>query len=224
MRVLVLTACFGGMDSAKSFPDQAKVAHYERIFITEKNSPYPLAEFNPRMKGRFFKVQSHKLFLGYDLHVWLDSNVQIRSRTFLAELVEAVTRAEADVAIRKHPARDNVHAEAHFIVDRIRAGSAYLKARYQIEPILKQLEHFRAIGYPVQGAGLYWLGLFARRINHHTDALFDALWNQCLCWSNYDQNAFAFLVHERQTKIVEMGWGSYYKNPTYELVPHAKVQ
>jgi hypothetical protein len=24
MRVLVLTACFGGMDSAKSFPDQAK--------------------------------------------------------------------------------------------------------------------------------------------------------------------------------------------------------
>jgi len=224
MRVLVLTACFGGMDSAKSFPDQANVAHYERIFITEKNSPYPLAEFNPRMKGRFFKVQSHKLFLGYDLHVWLDSNVQIRSRTFLAELVEAITRSEADVALSRHPERNNVYAEANFIAEKIAGGSAYLKARYDVGPILKQVEHFARSGYAIRTPGLYWLGIFARRVNHHTDALFDALWDQCLCWSNYDQNAFAFLAHMRQTKIVEMAWGSYYKNATYELVAHAKVQ
>jgi len=224
MRIAVITACFGEMDSLKSFPDQANVAQYDRLFISEKNLPCPLADLNPRMKGRFFKVQSHKLFLGYDLHVWLDGNVQIKSKTFLAEIIEAITRAEADVALRKHPERDNVYVEANFIAERIRGGSAYLNARYEIDPILKQVEHFAKAGHPTRGGGLYWLGIFARRINYHTDALFDALWNQCLVWSNYDQNAFAFLAHARQTKIALMEWGSYYNNSTYELLHHAKVQ
>jgi hypothetical protein len=224
MRIAVITACFGDMDSLKSFPDQTNVAQYDRIFISEKNSAYPLAELSPRMKGRFFKTQSHKLFLGYDLHVWLDANVQIVSSTFLAELVTAVSLAEADVALRKHPERDSVFTEANFIADKIRNGSAYLKARYEIDPILMQVQHFAKAGHPTRGAGLYWLGIFARRINRHTNTLFDALWNQCLCWSNYDQNAFAFLADEFETKIAPMEWGSYYKNPTYELVPHAKLQ
>ncbi len=224
MRVAVITACFGGMDSQKAFPDQANVTQYDRIFISEENSPYPLAEFGPRMKGRFFKAQSHKLFLGYDLHVWLDSNVQIRSGTFLAEIIAALNNTGADVALSRHPVRNNVFDEANFIAQKIISGSAYLKTRYEIDPILKQVQHFAEAGHPTRGGGLYWLGIFARRINHHTDALFDALWNQCLTWSNYDQNAFAFLAHARETKIVPMSWGSYYKNPTYELVPHAKMQ
>lgn len=210
------------MDAPKTVPPQTGVAAFDFISITEANSRYPLAAFDARMKGRFFKLQAHKLFPGYESLVWIDANVQIKSSAFLAPLLAALDKTY-DIAMARHPSRNCVYEEADFITQSISKGSEYLKARYEIEPITKQVEAYRAAGHP-RNSGLWWCGLFARRLTPHVNRFFDAVWDHCLTWSNYDQNAFAFLSRVCGIRINPIDWGGFYNNPTYNLVPHLKVQ
>jgi hypothetical protein len=142
----------------------------------------------------------------------------------LAELVEAITRSEADVALSRHPERNNVYAEANFIAEKIAGGSALSQGALRCGADLKAGGTLRAVGlrdshaWPT-GSGSSPGASIITRTRSLTRFGISAFAGQTTI-----RMPFAFLAHMRQTKIVEMAWGSYYKNATYELVAHAKVQ
>lgn len=218
MKIAVVTACFGGMDSPKNFPQQTVPC--EHLSFSETNSPYPLAQFNARMKGKYFKLQTHKL-IDADYVIWLDANVQIKMPDFVAKMLAAVSNH--DIALARHPFRNCIYQEAKFITDSIAAGGKYLRARYGPQPVAAEAAHYMAEGHPA-GNGLWWCGLFVRPINAKVNAFFDAWWDEVLRWSCLDQNAFAFLARKLSLNINTLDLGSFYNNDTCKLHPHLKLQ
>jgi hypothetical protein len=225
MKVAVVTACFGGMDEPKPFP--AQTVPCDRLVFDEANSPYPLAQFSDRMKAKFFKLQTHKI-VDADCVIWIDGNVQIKSATFVEEILRALggttsASSDCDIAITKHPERGCIYQEAKFITESIDAGNKYLTARYGEQPITQEADHYARRKHPAN-FGLWWCGLFARPVNKRTNTFFDAWWDEVLRWSSLDQSSFAFLVRKFDIKIREIGFGDYYENATYKLHSHRNIQ
>lgn len=211
------------MDSPKALPEQrGNCPEFDLISVTEKTSPVALSKLKPRMKAKFFKIQPHRIFHGYDALIWIDGNVQIKSDSFVAELLAALDGNQ--VAIARHPCRNCVYEEAAFIADSIKKGSKYLKTRYDPKVTLKNTEVYRANGHPADW-GLFWCGLFARRVDDATDRFFDEWWAHCLTWPKaIDQIPFAVLARRMELKMGIMDWGNFYENPSYKLIPHLKLQ
>jgi hypothetical protein len=173
------------------------------------------------MKARYFKVQAHKIFPGYDAFIWMDGNIQIKNSTFVAEMMAALQ--EASIAIARHPSRDCIYDEAKFVTDGIRNGSNYLSARYDPVSISWQVAEYSNAGHPAH-FGLWWCGLFARRVNERVNRFFDRWWNECLCWSNNDQISFAYLAERLNLEINSIAWGDFNENATYKRHHHLLVQ
>lgn len=210
------------MDSPKVLPEQRDCPNYDLISVTEKNSPLSLSTANPRMRAKFFKIQPHRIYHDYDTFIWIDGNVQVKSDRFLSELLTALDGNQ--IAISRHPSRNCVYDEAEFITRSIKNGSTYLKARYDHKATVKNTEVYRNNGHP-PGAGLFWCGLFARRADAATNVFFDEWWAHCLSWPKaIDQIPFAVLARRMEVKMAIMEWGDFHENPTYELVPHLKIQ
>ena len=90
MRIAVITAVFGGIDKEKPFCAQSmpEGVTVERFFFTEANSPIPLPNLPPRLQAKYFKTQSHHIpdLQGYDIHVWIDGNIEVTNKGFIAAL------------------------------------------------------------------------------------------------------------------------------------------
>jgi Protein of unknown function (DUF616) len=227
--VAIITASYGGMDAPKEIPAQTIPCNY--ICVTDrevrKDSYNPAGSrwsvLDARMKAKYFKLQAHKLF-DYDVLIWVDGNVEIKDSCFAEGMVAALGPAAAgDIALRRHPERGCIYEEAEFIVHGIRSGDQYLIARYAGLPIQEEADSYRKENHP-ENWGLWWCGLFARRVNTRINSFFDAWWDACLRWSAFDQNSFPYLARRFDIKIKSMNWGSYYNNDTYKIVPHLKMQ
>ena len=212
--VAVITAVLGGMDEPKPFPEQ-DFNGYDRFIVTgSSHGP-------ARVRARYFKLQSHKIFSGYDAFIWIDGNIQIKTAQFIAEMIEALE--DNDIAISRHPERGCIYEEARFIAQGIETGSAYLCARYDHREILDQAEAYSQ-SFPAN-AGLYWCGIFARKASVKTNIFFDGWWAECHHWPrSIDQVPFPYLAQKMGLSIAVISWGAFNDNPTYRRVPHLKVQ
>jgi hypothetical protein len=217
-KIAVVTASFGGIDAPKSFPKQSVPC--ERIFFDDKNSPYPLAPFDGRMKAKFFKLQTHKI-LWADYVIWLDGSVEIKRTDFVEKMVAALDLC--DIVIPCHPSRACIYQEARFITDSIAAGSKYLAARYSPAVIAREADYYAAQDHPAN-AGLWWCGLFARPFDERMNSFFDAWWDEVLKWSCFDQNSFAFLARKYALKINTLELGDFHNNATCNVHRHLKIQ
>ena len=242
MKVAVVTSIFGGIDQPKPFPAQVCCPAYDRILVTEEGievnaqRPTPInreqalnaqrsiksGDLDARMQARYFKIKTHEAFPGYEAVVWIDGNVQIKSATFLSRILDAM--AGNDIAMARHPGRGCIYDEAAFVANRIKQGSAYLSARYRADAILQEVEAYRAQGHP-PGSGLYWCGLFARRVDPRVNRFFNQWWKHCLRWPKpNDQISFAYLARKLKMKIAAMNWGNQSDNATYKIFDHLKLQ
>ena len=67
MKIAVITAIFGGIDTPKPFVSQSVPC--DRIVITEENTPVPLPNLPPRLQAKYFKLQAHRVWSEYDAFV-----------------------------------------------------------------------------------------------------------------------------------------------------------
>jgi hypothetical protein len=223
-KIAVITANFGGIDTPKPFPGQLGAPAYDYYEITERNAPQVVPGLNYRLQGKFYKLQGHIIFPGYDALIWIDGNVEIKSPTFVADMLRALEIPHSyDIAIPRHPVRNCIYEEAEFISSAIAAGNKYLAVRYDAGAIRKEAAAYRASGHP-PGWGLYWCGLFAKKMNPRVNFFFDQWWDRCLHHQSHDQNSFPYLARELDLKIAPVDLGDFYENATYRLVPHLKIQ
>lgn len=219
MKILLISAVFGGIDYQRPLPHQT--IPIDRIFVNEGNSPVPLHSLEPRMKAKYFKMQTHRLYPHYDAYIWIDGNVSIRSRNFAAVLASNLNGY--DIVIRKHPERDCIYTEAQSVMDGMKNGDKYLIRRYATHPLVPEANSYRLKGYP-EHAGLYWCGCFMRWNNARVNLFFDHWWDKTLQWSSFDQLSFPYLVMEHKMDLRVQEWAPYYKNELMEIVAHVKIQ
>ncbi len=204
-----ITSIFGGIDEPKPIPEQSiKFIHYH---FSEENNPTALNGLNDRMKALYFKTQMHRI-IEADYFIWTDGKIRIISNNFIHAVLKQLDHNE--FGILKHQYRKCIYKEVDHIEHCIKEGNKYLATRYETRPIRKEVEFYRAQGYPVNN-GLNDCKIFIVKNTPRTNLLFDEWWQSCLN-DSFDQIAIQFLAWKQDIKIIPL----IFNRVHYIDVPH----
>lgn len=235
MRVCVYTAVYGDYDELKPFPPQSVASD----FVCFSDAAMPVtygwrlirsrrhAALHPRMRAKFFKLMSHRVFPHgrlawrynpiraslalrphYDALVWVDASLKIKSPHFVAELVETI--GAHDWAMFVHPDRDCIYDEADLSV---------LLTKYRGLPIREQVETYRQEGYPAK-AGLFACGIIARRSSSpKLAAVNEAWWAENCRWTYQDQLSLPVVLW-RLGAGCDLVQHNLWNNDWFDCLPH----
>src|SRR4051812_5114615 len=132
-RIALVTANFAGIDTLKALPPNGEidsfyycdektqagfsseaVASWTRIIVPN----YPRHDFGPRLRGRYFKHQIHRLDEVRDHRwlVWADSTVRFKETRFLVEACRALEARPPNerVLVVPHPERKTILQEYEY--------------------------------------------------------------------------------------------------------------
>jgi hypothetical protein len=218
MKILVLTAIFGGKDTPKPFPKQSIDCDYK--CITEQNTPVPLPNLPDRLKAKYFKLQSHKIFPGYDYCIWIDGNIEVTSADFVSHILKSTT---GGIVIQAHHERQTIKQEIDFVVN---SENPYLTTRYKEQPLKQEYEYYLTKGMPPT-APLFACNIFGWHYrndfgDNFLQNFFNQWWDLVLQWSWFDQSAFSFLFKKEPFCIDTVNFGPMLDNPYFKLHSHAQ--
>ena len=223
MRIAVITAVFGGMDTEKTFVAQSlpEGMEVERFFFTEENTPIPLPNLPPRLQAKYFKTQSHKVDVlkDYDIHIWIDGNIEVHNRGFVASLAYPLfNNVFTKVCIQKHHERSTIGHEIEYILD---SKNPYLVKRYGMQPLEDEYQYYLDKGMP-DTASLYSCNVFARKVGAVSNTMFNEWWRLCIEWSWFDQSAFTYLANTMGDNVHVVDMGGVRTSPYYTLHGHTQ--
>ncbi len=209
--IALVSANFGGIDDIRALPDHdfdafyytdaettedasaEAVASWTRVVVPD----YPRHDFNPRLRGRYFKHQIHRLpeVREHRWLVWADSSIEFKTTGFIAAAAERLAaRPPSDrLLVIPHPDRASVREEYEYIANEMAAGNEYLKIRYEDEKMPEQMRYFGEQGWDVNAplwCGTFWIvenSEFFRR-------LWDDWWDQNLRFGMMDQLSLPVLL------------------------------
>jgi hypothetical protein len=157
-----------------------------------------------RMRAKYFKVQSHRVFPGgrpawnearrwrlrpYDYLIWIDGSIRIISPDFAGRLIGEI---EHSMAMVVHPDRDCICDEA---TETIAWG------KYPPGPITEQVEAYRREGYPAHN-GLIAGGVIARKTRApHAARINEAWWAEQQRWTDQDQLSLPVVLWRLGTRV-----------------------
>jgi|SRR6185312_1361677 len=195
MKTAIITANIGGLDEVYAPAKQKEP--YDFIYLTENNLPFPLAQFDNRLKGKYFKTQPHT-FLDHDVFIWLDSCVEIIDGTFINHILEKLKTHEFVSSL--HPDRNNVYDEIDHIVSSMKKGNKYLLERYAKQPFAQEREFYLKEGMP-DDYPLYQGWFFATMNNKRMNSVFDQWWELILRYSNFDQTQLSYVLWKNNVNV-----------------------
>jgi len=211
MKIAVITANVGGFDIPKLIPNQT--LEYDLVRIDDIKH-----EGDNRHKAKLPKMQSHIILKDYDIHIWIDSSVQVKNENFVKYMVEQL--ADNDIAIGKHNLRDCAYSEMYYIIREIENGNKYLESRYNKSDLLAVNAFLRSNNFP-ERMGLWACGIFARYNNENVNAIFDKWWESECKYLTNDQPMFAYLA--QQMKVNTITWNTLLDNEYFKLIPHNEI-
>jgi hypothetical protein len=210
MKIAVITANVGGFDIPKLIPNQTLEYDLVRIDDIELDG-------DNRHKAKLPKMQSH-LFSDADIHIWIDSSVQVKNENFVKYMVEQL--ADNDIAIGKHNLRDCAYSEMYYIIREIENGNKYLESRYNKSDLLAVNAFLRSNNFP-ERMGLWACGIFARYNNDKVNAIFDKWWESECKYLTIDQPMFSYFA--QQMKVNTITWNTLIDNEYFKLIPHNEI-
>lgn len=225
IRVAVVSAVFGGVDTWKPFckqvlPEWAEWAGLYRY--DESNSPVPLPNLPDRLKAKYFKTQCYRVNnweqCRADVVVWIDGNIEVIRPDFVEKMITPIKNGPS-FTIQKHHERRSIKEEIDFILS---TDNPYLLIRYGKQPLAKEYEYYIGRGMSPD-AHLYSCNVFAAKVtNQYIESMLNEWWRLCLEWSWFDQSAFSYLasmdVDSRFIYTVDMG--GVLNSPYFKLHSH----
>lgn len=189
MAVVVITADYGHHDLVPRPPAPQTVRDVAWHYYTDRDERAPAPWVTHKVAGEYMDPQlSAKAYRcmpqqaaalgGCTDVVWIDANMAVHGRTFVADALAA--RGEHGIAAWKHPRRDCVYAEADAALGAESQGGKWEPYRAGIEA---QMRHYLDCGYPAHN-GLYATGTIAWDLAQPRARLVGSLWmDQCIEWS-----------------------------------------
>jgi hypothetical protein len=211
MKIAVITANVGGFDIPKLIPNQT--LEYDLVRIDDIE-----LEGDNRHKAKLPKMQSHRILKDYDIHIWIDSSVQVKSENFVKYMVEQL--ADNDIAIGKHNLRDCAYSEMYYIIREIENGNKYLESRYNKSDLLSVNAFLRSNNFP-ERMGLWACGIFARYNNDKVNDIFDKWWESECKYLTIDQPMFSYFA--QLMKVNTITWNTLIDNEYFKLIPHNEI-
>lgn len=211
LKVAVITANVGRFDNALSHPRQIRKCQF--VFYNETNLPDEVSGMSNRMKSKYPKMQAHKLLPDFDVYIWLDARVLIRSPRFAENYLRMLT--ECDLVATTHPDRKCLTEEYQFMIRKIEGGDAYLRQRYLVEDLKQQLQYIRLCDFPVYEFPLFSAGISARWNIPKVNDMMDEWWELSRIAGEYDQGFYSFLIWKHR-----LNWRTVnFHNPFFKVMP-----
>jgi len=232
MRICVFTAIYGDYDILKQPVPQT--ADCDFLCFTERRLPRREGAWHiirsglnpslhPRMRAKYFKVLSHRVFPGgrlhwrfdplgrrprYDAVIWVDGSLRIKDPGFAADFAGHVGRTGWSMFV--HPGWDCVYEEL--------PQAAAQKKCFGL-PLAEQVGSYRAEGFP-EHAGLMAATLIARDPRSAQVARTnEAWWAEIRKWSYRDQLSLPVVLwrlgHDYDKVMMDL-----WQNPWFDWVPH----
>jgi len=238
MKAIIYTAIFGGYDEPKKHSPQDMSCDF--LLFTDKNLRQRIgdwrvirvatdANMHPRMQAKYFKLMSHEIFprgrlslryvwhhpelwlsRRYDVCIWLDGGLMIKSPRFVHDMVRALDGAEW--ALFNHPDRDCIYEEAEV---------SLTMRKYQSLPINQQVASYRE-SVPPHG-GLYACGIIVRAepSSSEMQRLNRAWWDENVKWTYQDQLSLPFIMSRFPSCRPAIIDGNLWRNDWFTHAPHA---
>lgn len=232
MKIAVITAIFGNTDEVKPFCAQSmpEGIEVERFVFNELNTPIPLPNLPPRLQAKYFKTQSHHIpaLKGYDIHIWIDGNIEVTNKGFVVALVYPLVDGTkqayeenrlSKITIQAHHERQTIEQEIGFILDSM--DNPYLAVRYGSQPLEDEYNSYLDNGMPPT-AKLYSCNVFARKVGRVSNEIFDEWWRLCVEWSWFDQSAFSYIASRAEDVVHTVDLGGVCTSPYYTLHGHTQ--
>lgn len=214
MKIAVVTAIFGDMETPKPFAAQS--VGCDRYVFTPENSPFPLPNLPPRLQAKYFKLQAHCVLHHYDAYIWVDGNIEIKHPDFAKVMTDDIE----GIRIQQHHERATIGEEiAHILA----SDNPYVTTRYGNQPLRDEYEYYLSKGMSAD-APLYSCNLFSYSSRAEVCMLFEDWWHLVLRWSWFDQSAFSFLAEQYSGMVQTVRLGQMFDNPYFTLHPHDKWQ
>ena len=236
MKVCVYSAIYGGYDELKRWPAQTVDTDFLCFMDTSPSgctkgwnviAATSRAE-HPRMQAKFSKILSHRVFPNgmlawryhrldaqfrgrtrYDILIWIDGSIQIRSSRFVEEFVSRI--GPSGWVMFKHPDRDCIYDEL---------AVSLAMHKYRDQPLERQVASYRAEGYPAH-RGLMACGLIGRRANDpRHERINEAWWQENLRWSYQDQLSLPVVLWRMGCSCETVAM-NLWDNPWFDWIPHA---
>lgn len=193
MKIAVITANIGGIDTFHSIPEQT--VYFEQHYFTA--APEGITG-NDRMKALYYKCNMYQLVLEVDVFIWLDGKVKVVVNDFVEKIIAAL--GNGDIAALKHHERNCIYQEVDHIEHCMRKGNQYLLARYKDKPLRRQVEAYRYYGYPANN-GLNDCCIIAMKNNNAAAGVSNGWWHDVYNCNGFDQIALQFHAWARGIKI-----------------------
>ncbi len=196
MKIAVLTANIGKIDSIKGIPKQSLDCDF--FYYTEDNLPYPLPNLNNRLRSKYLKTQTHRFLPDYDIYIWIDGSIRVHGGNFVENYMEHLKNH--DIAIYLHNERKNVYEEMEYIDLQLKKGNDYLLSRYGDQQMVKEALFYAKNQLP-EDYPLFNCFTFVRCNSKKANQCFDEWWKRCIEFSNFDQAMFSYVTWESKIKI-----------------------
>lgn len=218
MRTALITANFGGVDTKKEIPPQSVDCEIKYV---DDSYRLPMCGLSNRMKGKYVKMHMHQLYPGFTNYIWVDSSIEILSPDFVKFWIEPPYEFSTIV----HPQRRTIMQEAQFIEKEIQNGNEYLKARYEGQPLIRQVQHYVEKYPKILENQLYAMGIFSYKSSGLNMTLMSFWWDEIIKWGTSDQIAFigayrAVYMQKEFFREVNYRLPEFLENDMYKFVPH----
>lgn len=194
MKIALITALFGDLDTLKEIPIQS--IPIDKFCFTNNHiientydwkiiyPDYPRHDLCNRMKAKYFRMLSHKVeeLQSYTIIIWIDASLQVISNEFINFMIKDIR--EKDIFFFKHHSRSCIYHEAEF---------SKTSKKYNLEPIDNQIQKYKSDSYP-QNNGLMETGCFIRIINPETNKIMEDWWHENIKYSYQDQISLPYIL------------------------------
>jgi len=187
-RAVVVTACYGGVDTTLH-PQAPQDMPVDWVCFTDEPdltapAPWRVVQAPGRFAHPCLSAKVHKTSPAVDVTdvVWIDASMEVTSRSFVRD---ALAARRDGVATFTHPRRRCIYDEAEASL-----GAEGQDGKYAGQPLLDQVAHYRAEGHPDHG-GLFACGAVAWDLANPKAAELGRQWlAECERWSWQDQLSF----------------------------------
>ncbi len=138
-------------------------------------------------KQRYVKINAHLLLSEYDISIWVDGNITIKSD--LNEFVNKFIKDEYSIYVPKHPLRDCIYVESNIVVS---------MKKDKKENVTPQIERYKKEGFP-KNYGLLQSNIMLRKHNNEDCIRFMEQWFEELKnGSHRDQLSFNYVAWKNE--------------------------
>ena len=175
-------------------------------------------------KQRYVKTNPHKLLHDYDLSIWVDGNVEIKSN--LNEFIDEYINDDCSIYVPQHPNRDCIYDEAVAVIG--------LKKDTE-ENVNPQIERYENEGFP-RNYGLLQSNILLRKHNSEDCIkLMEEWFNEIKNGSHRDQLSFNYVLWKNdEINVVYMdkqicqsewfNWLKYHKKNVTNNIPKIVIK